>query len=43
MQRDFYQLKIGHGVIGTFLSKIRAAETAQWWWCGNAKQSVMHL
>lgn len=39
----FYQLKIGHGAIGTFLSKIGAAETAECWWCGNAEQSVMHL
>ncbi len=39
----FYQLKTGHGAIGTFLSRIRAIEAAECWWCGAAEQSVMHL
>ena len=39
----FYQLKIGHGAIGTFLNRIGAAETAECWWCGDAEQSVIHL
>ena len=39
----FYQLKIGHGAIGTFLKRIGATETAEYWWCGNAEQSVIHL
>lgn len=39
----FYQLKIGHGVIGSFLYRIGATETAKCWWCGNAEQSVIHL
>jgi len=40
---QFYQLKIGHGPIGTFLKRIGAAETAECWWCGAAEQSVIHL
>ena len=39
----FYQLKTGHGAIGTFLKRIGATETAKCWWCGDAEQSVMHL
>ncbi len=39
----FYQLKTGHGAIGTFLSRIGATETAECWWCGVAEQSVIHL
>lgn len=38
----FYQLKIGHGAIGTFLKRIGATETAEYWWCGNAEQSISH-
>ena len=40
---QFYQLKIGHGAIGTFLKRIRATETAECWWCRAAEQSVIHL
>ena len=39
----FYQLKTGHGAIGTFLCRIGAIETAECWWCGSAEQSVIHL
>ncbi len=39
----FYQLKIGHGAIGTFLKRIGATESAECWWCGAAEQSVIHL
>ena len=40
---QFYQLKVGHGAIGTFLKRIGAADSAECWWCGDAKQLVMHL
>ena len=39
----FYQLKVGHGAIGTFLERIGATESAKCWWCGDAEQSVIHL
>lgn len=39
----FYQLKTGHGVIGTFLERIGKVESAECWWCGKAEQSVIHL
>jgi len=39
----FYQLKTGHGAIGTFLKRIGAVESAECWWCGDREQSVMHL
>ena len=39
----FYQLKVGHGAIGTFLHRIEATETAECWWCGDAEQSVINL
>ncbi len=39
----FYQLKVGHGAIGTFLERIGATESAKCRWCGDAEQSVIHL
>ena len=39
----FYQLKIRHGAIGTFLKQIGAVESAKCWWCGNSEQSTLHL
>ena len=39
----FYQLKVGHGAIGTFLNRIGVAETAECWWCGDAEESGIHL
>ena len=39
----FYQLKTGHGAIGTFLKRIRAVESAECWWCGDREQSALHL
>lgn len=39
----FYQLKTGHGAIGTFLEWIGVVESAECWWCGDGEQSVMHL
>ena len=39
----FYQLKVGHGAIGTFLKRIKAAKTAECWWCRAAKESVIYL
>lgn len=39
-----YQLKVGHGAVGTFLARIRVIETPECcWWCGEAEQSVKHL
>lgn len=39
----FYQLKTGHGAIGTFLERIGVVESAECWWCGDKEQSVMQL
>ena len=39
----FYQLKTGHGAIGTFLKRIGAVESAKCWWCRNSEQSALHL
>lgn len=39
----FYQLKVGHAAVGTFLVRIEAIETPECWWCGEAKQFVVHL
>ena len=39
----FYQLKVGHGAVGTFLARIKVIETPECWWCGEAEQSVEHL
>lgn len=40
---QFYQLKIGHGAIATFLKRIGAIETSECWWCADAEQSVINL
>lgn len=39
----YYQLKIGHGAVGTFLARIGAIETPRCWWCGAREQTVIHL
>lgn len=39
----YYQLKVGHGAVGTFLAKIGVIETPGCWWCGETEQSVGHL
>lgn len=39
----FYQLKIGHGAIGTFLARIGVMETPECWWCAAQEQTVIHL
>lgn len=36
----FYQVKTGHGVIGTFLERIEVATSAECWWCGDKEQSL---
>ena len=38
----FFQLKVGHGVVGVFLEGIGVVETAEFWWCGQA-ESVVQL
>ena len=39
----YFQLKVGHGAVGTYLAKIGAVEISQCWWCGKAEQSMEHL
>ena len=39
----YFQLKNGHGAIGTFLVRIGVTETPECWWCGETEQSVEHL
>ena len=39
----YYQLKVGHGAVGTFLARIGATETPKCWWCGAREQTVVHL
>lgn len=39
----YFQLKVGHGAIGTYLARIGVIETPQCWWCGQAEQLVEHL
>lgn len=38
----YFQLKVGHGAIGTFLARIGAVETPECWWCGAEEQTVIH-
>lgn len=35
----FYQLKVGHGAMGTFLARIDVVETPEWWWCRAVEQT----
>ena len=39
----FYQLKVGHGAVGTYLARIGVIEAPDCWWCKEAVQSVEHL
>ena len=39
----FYQLKIGHGAVGTFLARIGVIDTLECSWCGVQEQTVIHL
>ena len=39
----FYQHKIGHGAVGTFLARIGMIETPECSWCGAQQQMVIHL
>lgn len=39
----YYQLKVGHGAIGTFLARIGRIETPECWWCKVEEQTVEHL
>ena len=39
----YYQLKVGHGAVGTFLVRIGVIETPECWWCGVTEQTVEHL
>lgn len=40
---QYYQLKVGHGAVRTFLTKIRKIEIPQCWWCKEPIQLVEHL
>ena len=31
----YYQLKVGHGAVGTFLARIGVFENPECWWCGE--------
>ena len=39
----YYRLKVVHGAVGTFLTRIGIIETPEGWWCGAAEQTVEHL
>ena len=39
----FYQLKVGHGAVGTYLARIGVIEAPDCWWCKEVVQSVEHL
>lgn len=39
----YYQLKIGHGAVGTFRARIGDIETPKCWWCSAREQTVIHL
>lgn len=39
----FILLKVGYGVVEVFLERIKAVKTVFCWWCGQVKQSMVHL
>lgn len=39
----YYQLKVRHGAVGTFLASIGVIETPECWWCGALEQTVENL
>lgn len=40
---QYYQLKIGHGVVGTYLIRIGVMETPESWWSRAQKQNIVHF
>ncbi len=39
----YFQLKVGHGAVGTYLAQIGRIETPECWWCREPAQTVEHL
>ena len=39
----YYQLRVGHSAVGSFLMRIGVIETPGCWWCEAAEQIVQHL
>ncbi len=39
----FYQLKVGHGAVGTYLARIGVIGAPGCWWCRETIQSVEYL
>ncbi len=39
----YYQLKVGHGAIGTYLARIGKIGTPKCWWCKEVVQTVEYL
>ena len=39
----YYQLKVGHGALETFLTRIGVIKTPKCWWCGVTEQTVKHF
>lgn len=40
---SYYQLKVEHGAVGTFLVRIEVIETLKYWRYGVTEQTVKHL
>jgi hypothetical protein len=39
----YLQLKSGHAITGVHLLRIGKVQDAHCWWCGNSRQTVVHL
>lgn len=40
---QFYQLKVRHRVVGTYLERIKIIKAPDYWWCREIVQLVKHL
>lgn len=37
---QYYQFKVGHGAVGTFLVRIGVIKTPKCWWCGRQSKHL---
>jgi hypothetical protein len=39
----YFQLKVGHALMGVYLERIKKNERRECWWCGHKRQTRDHL
>jgi hypothetical protein len=39
----YFQLKVGHALMGVYLERIKKNKSQECWWCGHKRQTRDHL